>query len=281
MLSDKGCCTSLSPNPSPVREGNTNHLSMSINGNNSKMTSPLSHGRGVGGEAEATIIVAGGKGLRMGSDLPKQFLPIGGRPVLMHTLEAFERAIPGIHLVLVLPHDQQDFWRDLCRKHDFTLPHTIVDGGETRFHSVKNGLRSLSPVREGSLVAVHDGVRPFVSIDVIRRCFEAAREHAAVVPVVPVVETVRQLQPSITGEGASATIDRSHLRLVQTPQVFSLPLLLQAYEQPYCDTFTDDASVVEALGHPVTLVDGNRENIKITTPFDLIIAEALLKLKVS
>ncbi len=245
-----------------------------------KQSTPSLIGRAGG---ESVIIVAGGKGLRMGSDLPKQFLPIGGRPVLMHTLEAFERAISGIRIVLVLPHDQQDFWRDLCRQHAFTLPHTIVDGGETRFHSVKNGLRSLSPapVREGSLVAVHDGVRPFVSVDVIRRCFEAAREHAAVVPVVPVVETVRQLLPSHTGEGVSATIDRSKLRLVQTPQVFTHSLLLQAYKQPYCDTFTDDASVVEALGHPVTLVDGNRENIKITTPFDLIIAEALLKAEAS
>ena len=256
---------------------------------------------------ESCIVVAGGKGLRMGSDLPKQFLPIGGRPVLMHTLEAFERAIPGIHLILVLPHDQQAFWQELCAKHGFALPHTIVDGGETRFHSVKNGLRSLSPspqpsvangefaplcgaeatlsgfsegpsrpVREGSLVAVHDGVRPFVSEEVIRRSFEAAREHGAAIPVVPVVETVRQLYPSLTGEGPSVTIDRSRLRLVQTPQTFQLDILLRAYEQPYRENFTDDASVVEALGHPITLVEGNRENIKITTPFDLTIAEALL-----
>ncbi len=227
----------------------------------------------------------------MGSDLPKQFLPIGGRPVLMHTLEAFERAIPGIRLILVLPHDQQAFWQELCAKHAFALPHTIVDGGETRFHSVKNGLiglirliRHIGPMglmgTEGSLVAVHDGVRPFVSEEVIRRSFEAAREHGAAIPVVPVVETVRQLHPSLTGEGQgegpSVTIDRSRLRLVQTPQTFQLDILLRAYEQPYRESFTDDASVVEALGHPITLVEGNRENIKITTPFDLTIAEALL-----
>lgn len=230
----------------------------------------------------------------MGSDLPKQFLPIGGRPVLMHTLEAFERAIPGIRLILVLPHDQQAFWQELCAKHAFALPHTIVDGGETRFHSVKNGLIGLiGPMRpmgpmgtkgtkgtKGSLVAVHDGVRPFVSEEVIRRSFEAAREHGAAIPVVPVVETVRQLHPSLTGEGLeerpSATIDRSRLRLVQTPQTFQLDILLRAYEQPYRESFTDDASVVEAMGHPITLVEGNRENIKITTPFDLTIAEALL-----
>ncbi len=230
---------------------------------------------------EYVIVVAGGKGLRMGADLPKQFLPIGGRPVLMHTLEAFERAIPGIRLVLVLPHDQQDFWRDLCHKHDFTLLHSIADGGQTRFHSVKNGLEALtSRYAEGtltSLVAVHDGVRPFVSVEVIQRSFEAARQHAAVVPVVPIVETVRQLSLSSQEDcSVSFTIDRSRLRLVQTPQVFSLDLLLRAYEQPYCDAFTDDASVVEALGHPVTLVEGNRENIKITTPFDLLIANAAL-----
>ena len=231
---------------------------------------------------KSAIIVAGGKGLRMGGDLPKQFIPIGERPVLMHTLEVFERAIPGIQLILVLPHDQQDFWRDLCREHAFTLPHTIVDGGETRFHSVKNGLRilSLASVREGSIVAVHDGVRPFVSVDVIRRCFAAACDHSAVVPVIPVVETVRQFLPSPLEEGAgempSITVDRSSLRLVQTPQVFTLDLLLRAYEQPYCDAFTDDASVVEALGHPITLVEGNRENIKITTPFDLVVADALI-----
>lgn len=231
----------------------------------------------------------------MGADLPKQFLPIGGRPVLMHTLEAFERAIPGIQLVLVLPADQQDFWRDLCLQHAFTLPHTIATGGPTRFHSVKNGLKSLglspnpSPIREltpnpsprgegnfweGSLVAVHDGVRPFVSVDVIRRCFAAARDHGAAVPVVPVVETLRQLSPA--ADNSSRTVDRSLFRLVQTPQTFQLPLLLRAYEQPYREAFTDDASVVEAFGHPITLVEGNRENIKITTPFDLVIAEALL-----
>ena len=253
----------------------------------------------------SVIIVAGGKGLRMGADLPKQFLPIGGRPVLMHTLEAFQQAIPGIQIVLVLPADQQDFWRELCRRHNFTLPHRIATGGETRFHSVKNGLESLSPtpdsVTEGSsvssnrttegdnvpvanaeradIVAVHDGVRPFVSSEVIRRCFEAAREHGAAIPVIPIVETVRRLSTPLAegAEGESMTVPRSQYRLVQTPQTFQLPLLLRAYRQPYQPDFTDDASVVEALGHPVALVEGNRENIKITTPFDLVIAKALLQ----
>lgn len=226
------------------------------------------------------IVVAGGKGLRMGADLPKQFLPIGGKPVLMRTLEVFERAIPGIHIILVLPADQQDFWRELCLRHSFALPHTVATGGETRFYSVKNGLNSILPdfssVREESLVAVHDGVRPFVSADVIRRCFDAAHDHGAAVPVVPVVETLRQLVPQTQGGTESLTVDRSLYRLVQTPQTFQLQLLQRAYEQSYWDAFTDDASVVEALGHPITLVEGNRENIKITTPFDLAVAEALL-----
>jgi len=231
------------------------------------------------------IVVAGGKGLRMGADLPKQFLPIDGKPVLMRTLEAFERAIPGIHIILVLPADQQDFWRELCLRHSFTLPHSIATGGETRFHSVKNGLNSISPdsssVREESLVAVHDGVRPFVSADVIRRCFDAAHDHGAAVPVVPVVETLCQLVPQTQGGAESLTVDRSLYRLVQTPQTFQLQLLQRAYAQPYRDAFTDDASVVEALGHPITLVEGNRENIKITTPFDLAVAEALISAPLS
>lgn len=230
------------------------------------------------------IIVAGGKGLRMGADLPKQFLPIGGRPVLMHTLEAFERAVPGIHLVLVLPADHQPFWNELCQRHAFTLAHTIATGGPTRFHSVLNGLQTILENetwladRADALVAVHDGVRPFVASEVIRHCFESAREDGAVVPVVPVVETLRQLDSASTGEPEkSVTVDRSRFRLVQTPQTFQLTLLQQAYEQPFRDAFTDDASVVEALGHPITLVEGNRENIKITTPFDLVVAEALLR----
>ena len=210
------------------------------------------------------IIVAGGKGLRMGGDTPKQFLPIGGKPVLMRTLERFK----GCNIVLVLPHDQQEYWRALCREYGFTLPHTIVSGGETRFHSVKNGLDTITG--EG-LVAVHDGVRPFVAPEVVERCFAEAEAHGAVVPVVPVVETVRHITPS-----GSETVPRSEYRLVQTPQTFTLDLLRRAYQQPYTDAFTDDASVVEALGHPVTLVEGNRENIKLTTPSDLLFAEAFL-----
>jgi 2-C-methyl-D-erythritol 4-phosphate cytidylyltransferase len=212
------------------------------------------------------IIVAGGKGMRMGSDIPKQFLPIGGYPVLMHTLEAFYTYNPSIHLILVLPISQQSYWRELCIKYHFSLPHDIADGGETRFHSVKNGL---ALVDEG-LVGVHDGVRPFVSQEVIVRCFDNAREKKAVIPVIGVVETVRHL----TSYG-SETVPRENYKLVQTPQVFDVLLLKRAYEQAYVDGFTDDASVVEAMGEQVFLVDGNRENIKITTPFDLKLAELL------
>lgn len=215
------------------------------------------------------IIVAGGKGLRMGAEMPKQFITVGHRPVLMHTLEAFAAAMPGINLVLVLPEEHIPFWRELCDTHGCQLAHTIVAGGSTRFHSVASGLKAIADT-EG-LVAVHDGVRPFVAHEVIRRTFEAAAASGAALPVVPVVETLRELQGS-----SSATRDRSRYRLVQTPQVFSLSLLRRAYEQPWRDTFTDDASVVEALGHPIALVEGNRENIKITTPFDLTIAKALL-----
>lgn len=222
------------------------------------------------------IIVAGGKGLRMGSDLPKQFLPIGGRPVLMHTLEAFAVALPDVSLVLVLPESQQTFWQELCREHHFMLPHDVVSGGATRFHSVLNGLRHLEGAADDAVVGVHDGVRPFVSLEVIRTCYAEAALGKAVVPVVPVVETVREL----TGDG-SQTRDRSHYRLVQTPQVFPLPMLSAAYSQEFRDTFTDDASVVEANGQVVELVEGNRENVKITTPFDLVVAEAVLHWRVT
>ena len=215
------------------------------------------------------IIVAGGKGLRMGGELPKQFIPVEGRPVLMRTLDAFHACDASIQLILVLPHDHQAYWHELCAQYQFAVPHRIADGGATRFHSVQSGL-SLVDAPE-ALVAVHDGVRPFVSREVISRCYAEAEAHGAVVPVIPVVETVRQL----VGEG-SITVPRDTYRLVQTPQTFRATLLRRAYEQPYTDAFTDDASVVEALGSAVSLVDGNRENIKLTTPFDLIVAKALV-----
>ena len=210
------------------------------------------------------IIVAGGKGLRMGGDIPKQFLPINGKPILMHTIEAFRRAMEGIKIVLVLPADQHDYWQNLCKEHGFQSPELIAKGGETRFHSVRNGL-SLLPDDADAVVGVHDGVRPFVSAETIRRCFAAAAEGKAVVPVVPVVETVRQILP----DGSSVTRPRDEYRLVQTPQTFPLALLKEAYRQPFSEAFTDDASVVEAYGKEIVMIEGNRENIKITTPSDL------------
>jgi 2-C-methyl-D-erythritol 4-phosphate cytidylyltransferase len=213
------------------------------------------------------IIVAGGKGLRMGGDIPKQFLPVCGKPVLMRTLEAFHAYDASMRLILVLPVSQQAYWKQLCEEYQFALVHEIANGGETRFHSVKNGL---ALVEEDGLVGVHDGVRPFVSQEVITRCYEEAASLKAVIPVIGVVETVRHL----TEEG-SETVPRDQYKLVQTPQVFEVTLLRRAYQQEYTDLFTDDASVVEALGEKVYLVEGNRENIKLTTPFDLKLAELL------
>lgn len=216
------------------------------------------------------IIVAGGKGLRMGSDIPKQFLPIGGKPVLMRTLERFRQYSPSLQIILVLPKAQQDYWQKLCKEYAFDIDYQLADGGETRFHSVQNGLAKIPDNAQG-VVGVHDGVRPFPSIDVIRNCYETAREKKAVIPVIPVVETVRHLKGD-----TSVTVPRNDYRLVQTPQTFDIQLLKAANRQPYNDGFTDDASVVEAYGFDITLVEGNRENIKITTPYDLKIAEVLI-----
>lgn len=220
--------------------------------------------------SKAVIIVAGGKGLRMGGEIPKQFLPVGGKPVLMRTIERFLQYDKDMQVVLVLPQSQQEYWQDLCREYKFDCPYVIADGGETRFHSVKNGLEKID---EGvAWVGVHDGVRPFASLETIAAAYDEAVRSEAVVPVVDVVETIRH----IVKKEVSETVPRSEYKLVQTPQVFSCSLLKSAYAQPYTDFFTDDASVVEHYGHPVSLVEGNRENIKITTPFDLAIAEALL-----
>jgi 2-C-methyl-D-erythritol 4-phosphate cytidylyltransferase len=216
------------------------------------------------------IIVAGGKGLRMGSDIPKQFLPIGGKPILMRTLERFRDYSEKLQIILVLPIAQQDYWRQLCEQYHFEVKYQLANGGQTRFHSVQNGLALIPDDVEG-VVGVHDGVRPFPSVEVIRNCYDAARTAKAVIPVIPVVETVRHIE----GEG-SVTVPRGDYRLVQTPQTFDIQLLKAANRQPYNDGFTDDASVVESFGHQITLVEGNRENIKITTPYDMKIAEVLI-----
>ena len=218
------------------------------------------------------IIVAGGKGMRMGGDVPKQFIPIGGKPVLMRTIERFYEYNPTLGIILVLPESQQAYWKSLCKDYGFTIRHTIVNGGETRFESSKNGLSAIPDDEEG-VVGIHDGVRPFASVKVIADCFEAARDEYAAIPVVPVAETLRY----IDRQGGGKNVMRSDYRIVQTPQVFDISLLKQAFSQPYQTHFTDDASVVEALGCQISMVEGNRENIKLTTPFDLKIAETLLE----
>ena len=260
------------------------------------------------------IILAGGKGLRMGSDIPKQFLPIGGMPVLMHTIKRFREYSKELKIILVLPKLQQAYWQTLCEEYHFQEDYLIANGGETRFHSIKNGLQLIPDDAQG-LVGVHDGVRPFPSVEVIRNCYETARREGSAIPVIPVVETIRHLevkglrskvkgqsyvtsfhdfchdsakrastmalaapkvQCSMFNVQCSKTVPRDEYRLVQTPQVFDIQLHKKAYAQDYRDSFTDDASVVESMGHAVALVEGNRENIKITTPFDCIVAEAIV-----
>lgn len=215
---------------------------------------------------QAVIIVAGGKGERMQTIVPKQFLLIREKPVLMHTLQRFYSFNPLADFILVLPESQIEYWNSLCREHDFQLKHSLVKGGATRFESVKNGLMALNP--EVDFVAIHDGVRPLVSLETIDRCFNAAFEFQAAIPVTDAVESLREIT-----EDGSVSVDRSKFKLVQTPQVFDAGLIKQAYQQKYMVQFTDDASVVEALGHPIFLVEGNRENIKITTAVDLKLAD--------
>lgn len=215
------------------------------------------------------VIVAGGSGSRMGSEIPKQFLEIGGIPVLMHTMQVFYDFDPDCTLILVLPEMQQKYWMKLCQKHSFSLSYHLVCGGETRFHSVKNGLARIDG--EG-VVFIHDGVRPLVSRETLRRCLETAQKSGNAIPVLPVTESLRKLE----GE-KSISVDRNLYFSVQTPQTFRTGQILQAFEQAFDPTFTDDASVAEKAGFAIEMVEGNRENIKITTPIDLIVAEALLK----
>lgn len=217
------------------------------------------------------IIVAGGKGERMGQQLPKQFIELAGKPILMHTIEKFYQTFPQTKIILALPENQIDFWEELCYKYGFTkIPHQIVAGGKTRFDSVKN---ALALVKKSGIVAVHDGVRPLVSAETIQNCFAEAEKQSAVIPVVDVVDSLRFVSKQ---ENTNKAVARSCYKNVQTPQCFKSELLLKAYEQDFDETFTDDASVVEKLGHSIELVQGNIENIKITSPIDLIVAEALL-----
>jgi len=216
------------------------------------------------------IIVAGGSGQRMKSSIPKQFLELDGRPILMHTLEKFYSAKSSIDLIVVLPQSHHGTWITLCKKHNFNLPHTICEGGESRFQSVKNGLALCT---EESIIAVHDGVRPLVTPDFILSIYKEAETKKAVIPVCPVVESIRKVKGD-----SSVALDRIDYYMVQTPQCFASSLLHKAYKQSEKSVFTDDASVVEYLGEKVHLFEGEVNNIKITTPKDLLLAEALLKL---
>ena len=214
------------------------------------------------------IIVAGGSGKRLGGPVPKQFQTVKGRPLLMWTIEAFHAADPDMALIVVLPREHFDIWKALCMGHRFFIKHDVVAGGEQRWHSVKAGSEK---VEGDGLVAVHDGVRPLVSVDLIKRCFTAAGEKAAAIPVVPVVPSIRET----TAEGSKA-LDRSRLLAVQTPQCFHADLLRKAFELPYEATFTDEATLVERLGVKVALVEGEENNIKVTTAMDMRLVEQVL-----
>ena len=217
---------------------------------------------------KALIVVAGGLGTRMGSEIPKQFVRLGGRPILMRTMELFHRYDRKMSIVVGLPEEYRAYWKDLCRKENFEVPHQLTPAGKTRFHTVKHALEAVQP---GCLVAIHDAVRPLVSRETIERCFDQAGKTGAAIPCVEVRESLRQVS-----QGRSLSVDRDTYRLVQTPQVFQYEILAKAYRQDYEKSFTDDAGVVEKAGYPVSLVEGNHENLKITTPQDLTRAEALL-----
>ena len=214
------------------------------------------------------VIVAGGSGKRMGASLPKQFMLLGGIPVVARTINTFSEALPNADIVVVLPEEHISLWRNLASRFD-VAPHRCVAGGKERFHSVKCGIEVLGS--EVEYIAVHDGVRALASKRLVIRAALAVEEHKAVIPVVDVVDSYRR----VVGD-ASEIMPRSELRIVQTPQMFSAELLRRAYEQPFDASFTDDASVVEALGEKIALVEGERTNIKLTTPEDMAYAEWLL-----
>jgi len=215
------------------------------------------------------IIVAGGSGSRMGSEIPKQFLELCGKPVLMHTIQVFHKFDPESKIILVLPEDQQHFWKGLCLKYSFSLQHQVVAGGKIRFHSVLNGL---SQIDGEGIVFIHDGVRPLVSRETLDRCLETAQKYGNAIPVLPVTESLRKQEGN-----QNISVDRSQYFSVQTPQTFRSDQIIKAYEQDFDTAYTDDASVAEKAGFSIQMVEGNLENIKITTPIDLIVAETFLK----
>lgn len=215
------------------------------------------------------VVVAGGKGLRMGSEIPKQFMLLNNLPILMHTLSNFFRWDNKVNLILVLPENQRDYWNQLCLEYQFTVPHQITKGGETRFHSVLNGLQL---VPKNTLVAIHDAVRPFVSKNTIQQCFDEAKAKGNAIPFTFIPDSLRWIE-----NGESKILNRDKVIKILTPQVFQSNILHLAFQQTYQDFFTDDASVIENIGEKINLVEGNPENIKITTPNDLIVAEAYIK----
>lgn len=224
------------------------------------------------------IITAGGVGTRMGGSVPKQFLELEGKPILRHTIEKFMEAVPGIHIITVLPEPHIPTWREYCVKAGFNCPQRLVKGGFTRFHSVKNALEY---VPDGALVAIQDGVRPLISVEKIRELFASARSVPALIPVLPVTDTLKVLekQPDGTLRSTCESVDRSRFFGAQTPQIFHARELKAAYTQGYDTLFTDDASVVEKYGIPLRFAEGERFNLKITTPEDLLLARAILSLK--
>lgn len=224
-------------------------------------------------ESTGIIIVAGGSGSRAGGARPKQFRFLGGMPVLARTINTFAAALPGAEIVAVLPEQHIGFWKNLSARFD-VAEHKIVAGGAERFHSVRNGLAALTS--DPGLIAVQDGVRPLGSIAMIRRVAEAAARHGAAVPVVEPVDSFRETDADEAGNVASHIVDRRFLRIVQTPQIFRADVLRRAYEAEYRAEFTDDASVVEAIGQAICLAEGERENLKLTTPGDFVVAEALI-----
>ncbi|MDP1728054.1 MAG: 2-C-methyl-D-erythritol 4-phosphate cytidylyltransferase [Bacteroidota bacterium] len=217
------------------------------------------------------LIVAGGKGLRMDSEIPKQFLELKGLPVLMHTITAFSK-FTDIDILLVLPKEQIAYWQALCVQYNFNIPHQIIEGGETRFHSVRNGLKQITDMQ--SLVAIHDGVRPIVKPEIIESSFKMAEEKGNAVTVVKLKDSIRKLEL-----GGNKSANRNNYYLVQTPQTFQTQLILDAYNRADHYNFTDDAGVLEESGYEINLLEGDYKNIKITNPEDLIIAAAFLDLK--
>lgn len=220
------------------------------------------------------VIVAGGSGTRMGAQVPKQFLALNGKPVLLHTLNAFYQASSRPQLILVLPATYRSYWQQLCAEHNFNVPHRLVNGGDTRFHSVKNGLDIIDDTGD-ALVAVHDAVRPLTSREIIDASYLEADKHGNAITAVKSRDSVRQLKNEI-----STSIDRNEIYLVQTPQTFRLEQLKKAYTQPYDAKFTDDASVAEHAGISIYLAEGSHQNIKITFPGDIAIAEAILSARI-